>query len=260
MRRSSCIVTHDDRFATPCYNTSIAICQGRCGRTKTQETARPGPGCAAPQTPFASKTLTWTESDAPSCSTVHAAPPTWTQSESKPSFPPASGGFGGMARDRANLRGTAVLPHTTEGCGEQTLHPPEKGTTRTEAIRAERFFKARQIRRQSRILSMICRAIGRILASTLAARLVACRTPDYAYMSPLQKGYFTAETQRSQRKMPERAAPAHHASPRIHFVFEVLCALGVSAVRFCSEVIYGAGQRENQLLLRRISWLETARC
>jgi hypothetical protein len=29
---------------------------------------------------------------------------------------------------------------------------------------------------------------------------------------------------------------------------------------FASEVIYGAGQRENQLLLRRISWLETARC
>jgi hypothetical protein len=185
---------------------------------KTQEIVRPGLECAAPQTPFASRTLTWTESDAPSCSTVHAAPPTWTQPESKPSFPPASGGFGGMARDRANLRGTAVLPHTTEGCGEQTLHPPEKGTTRTEAIRAERFFKARQIRRQSRIPSMICRAIGQIPASTLAARLVSCRTPDYAYMSPLQKGYFTAETQHSQRKMLWRVAQTY-ASPRIHFVF-----------------------------------------
>jgi hypothetical protein len=125
---------------------------------KTQEIVRPGLECAAPQTQFASKTLTWTESDAPSCSTVHAALPTWTQPESKPSFPPASGGFGGMARDRANLRGTAVLPHTTEGCGEQALHPPEKGTMRTEATRAEPFFKARQLCRQSRIPSIICRA------------------------------------------------------------------------------------------------------
>jgi hypothetical protein len=157
---------------------------------KTQEIVRPGLECAAPQTPFASRTLTWTESDAPSCSTVHAALPTWTQPESKPSFPPASGGFGGMARDRANLRGTAVLPHTTEGCGEQTLHPPEKGTTRTEAIRAERFFKARQIRRQSRILSMICRAIGRILASTLAARLVCVQDTRLCIYESIAKRLF----------------------------------------------------------------------
>ncbi|WP_448541617.1 hypothetical protein [Roseiflexus sp.] len=55
-------------------------------------------------------------------------------------------------------------------------------------------------------------------------------------MSPLQKGHVTAAAQRSQRTMPERVAPTHHASPRIPFVFEVLCAPGVSAVRFCSEV------------------------
>ena len=36
--------------------------------------------------------------------------------------------------------------------------------------------------------------------------------------------------------MSERVAPTHYASLRIHFVFEVLCALGVSAVRFCNEV------------------------
>jgi hypothetical protein len=59
-------------------------------------------------------------------------------------------------------------------------------------------------------------------------------------MSPLQKGHVTAAAQRSQRKMPERVAPTHHASPRIHFVFEVLRALGVSAVRFCSEVNHAA--------------------
>jgi len=58
-----------------------------------------------------------------------------------------------------------------------------------------------------------------------------------ARMSPLQKGYFTAEAQRSRKKMPYRVAQMH-ASPRIHFVFEVLCALGVLAVHFCSEVVY----------------------
>jgi hypothetical protein len=55
--------------------------------------------------------------------------------------------------------------------------------------------------------------------------------------SPLQKGHITAAVQRSQRKMPERVVPTHHASPHVPFVFEVLCAPGVSAVRFCSEVI-----------------------
>jgi hypothetical protein len=37
--------------------------------------------------------------------------------------------------------------------------------------------------------------------------------------------------------MPERVVPTHHASLHVPFVFEVLCALGVSAMRFRSEVI-----------------------
>ncbi len=61
-------------------------------------------------------------------------------------------------------------------------------------------------------------------------------------MSPLRKGYFTAETQRSQRQVPYCVTPTH-ALPCIHpwFVFGALCAPGVSAVRFCSEVILSGG-------------------
>ena len=57
-------------------------------------------------------------------------------------------------------------------------------------------------------------------------------------MSPLQKGQVTTEAQRSQRRIPSQVAYPH-ASPCIHawFVCRILCALGVSAVRFCSEVI-----------------------
>jgi len=38
------------------------------------------------------------------------------------------------------------------------------------------------------------------------------------------KEYFTAAAQRSQRKMPERVAPAHHASLRIFLRFSALSA------------------------------------
>ena len=53
-------------------------------------------------------------------------------------------------------------------------------------------------------------------------------------MSPLQKGYVTAETRRSQRKTLLRITHTHAA----RFVCRVLCALGVSAVRFCSKVYH----------------------
>ena len=43
-------------------------------------------------------------------------------------------------------------------------------------------------------------------------------------MSPLQKGHVTAAAQRSQRKMPERVAPTHHASPRIFLKFSARSA------------------------------------
>jgi hypothetical protein len=56
-------------------------------------------------------------------------------------------------------------------------------------------------------------------------------------LSPLQKGHITAVAQRSQGEMPYRVDQTH-ASLHIHFIFEVLCALGVSAVRFCSEVSF----------------------
>jgi len=56
-------------------------------------------------------------------------------------------------------------------------------------------------------------------------------------MSPLQKEYVTAETQRSQRRLPYRVTRMY-ASPCIHRgSFFTLCAPGVSAVRFCSEVM-----------------------
>ena len=68
-----------------------------------------------------------------------------------------------------------------------------------------------------------------------ALEMPAC--PARAHGSiQMQKEYVTAAAQCSQRKMPERVALTHHASPRIHFVLEVLCAPGVSAVRFCSKV------------------------
>ncbi|ABQ90787.1 hypothetical protein RoseRS_2410 [Roseiflexus sp. RS-1] len=68
-----------------------------------------------------------------------------------------------------------------------------------------------------------------------ALEMPAC--PARAHGSiQMQKGYVTAAAQCSQRKMPERVALTHHVSPRIHFVLEVLCAPGVSAVRFCSKV------------------------
>ena len=68
-----------------------------------------------------------------------------------------------------------------------------------------------------------------------ALEMPAC--PARAHGSiQMQKEYVTAAAQCSQRKMPERVALTHHVSPRIHFVLEVLCAPGVSAVRFCSEV------------------------
>ena len=52
------------------------------------------------------------------------------------------------------------------------------------------------------------------------------------------KKYVTTATRRSQRKIPSRITHPH-AAPRIHpwFVFRVLCAPGISAVRFCSEVM-----------------------
>ncbi len=68
-----------------------------------------------------------------------------------------------------------------------------------------------------------------------ALEMPAC--PARAHGSiQMQKEYVTAAAQCSQRKMPERVALTHHASPRIHFVLEVLCAPGVSAMRFCSKV------------------------
>jgi hypothetical protein len=78
-------------------------------------------------------------------------------------------------------------------------------------------------------------------------------------MSPLQKGHVTAAAQRSQRKMPERVAPTHHASLCIHVVFEVLCAPGVSAVRFCSEVNDTIRQEILYDEYRR-DWRARARC
>ncbi|WP_448545858.1 hypothetical protein [Roseiflexus sp.] len=54
-------------------------------------------------------------------------------------------------------------------------------------------------------------------------------------MSPLQKGYVTAEAQRSQRKTLSRVTPTY-AALCIWFAFKALCAPGVSAVRVCSAV------------------------
>ena len=42
--------------------------------------------------------------------------------------------------------------------------------------------------------------------------------------SPLQKGHVTAAAQRSQRTMPERVAPTHHASPCIFLKFSARSA------------------------------------
>jgi hypothetical protein len=54
-------------------------------------------------------------------------------------------------------------------------------------------------------------------------------------MSPLQKGYVTAEAQRSQRKTLSRVTPTY-AALCIWFAFKALCAPGVSAVCYRSEV------------------------
>ncbi len=75
---------------------------------------------------------------------------------------------------------------------------------------------------------------GREISVPPASRRCMCAVKSS--LSPLQKGQVTAEAQRSQRKMLHRVAQTH-ASPHIHFMFDVLCALGVSAVRFCSEVM-----------------------
>jgi hypothetical protein len=58
-------------------------------------------------------------------------------------------------------------------------------------------------------------------------------------MSILQKRYFTAEARSSPSKIncPTQTFASPHIEPR--FVFGVLCALSVSAVRFGSEVISG---------------------
>ncbi len=58
-------------------------------------------------------------------------------------------------------------------------------------------------------------------------------------LSPLRKGHVTAAAQRLQRKMLARHAYACCAMRASRFVFTVLCAPGVSAVRFCSEVMPG---------------------
>jgi Asp-tRNA(Asn)/Glu-tRNA(Gln) amidotransferase A subunit family amidase len=53
----------------------------------------------------------------------------------------------------------------------------------------------------------------------------------------LQKGYFTAEMQRSQRRLPYRVTIASRTRMLCcACMWLTLCALGVSAVRFCSEV------------------------
>ena len=71
-------------------------------------------------------------------------------------------------------------------------------------------------------------------------------------MSPLQEGYITAEAQRSQRKFYCLAQTFASLRIELRCVFGVLWALSVSAVRFCSEVMYVLEQWLNFRLLEGI--------
>jgi hypothetical protein len=59
-------------------------------------------------------------------------------------------------------------------------------------------------------------------------------------MSPLQKAFHRSGAAFAEEDFISRHAHARFAMHPLWFVFKALYALGVSAVRFCSEVTHGA--------------------